>query len=45
MDNVRDVSKYFEKYGAPLPAYTNPADYLIRIGIDPKLAGIKKSIK
>lgn len=41
---VNQVNRYFSALGSPLPAYTNPADFLIRVAIDPKLVGLHLSV-
>ena len=41
---VSNIQSYFSNLGAPLPDYTNPADYLIRVAIDPKLVGLHLSV-
>lgn len=41
---VKGINGYFSGLGSPLPAYTNPSDYLIRLAIDPKLVGLHYSV-
>lgn len=40
---VGNVNSYFSAHGAPLPDYTNAADFLIRIATDPALVSLQYS--
>ena len=40
---VSRIDSYFAALGAPIPEYTNPADFLIRVAIEPKLGGLQYS--
>lgn len=41
---VGNVDSYFRALGAPLPDYTNAADFLIRIATDPALVKLHYSV-